>query len=207
MVTCSRLIVVLRWCWRPRPPSLAAGPFGWLSGGEGTRAVRPAITCRSALREHWVRARVGGLVARIVCVHGIGQQVAGERSLLRDWTPTLLGGLARAGHGDAAVAEDVAMGLYGGLFRPAGELLAVGDPMFTAADVEPGFERFCCWRGGARLRGGSESGAARGGHAGAGSGLGAGRLCGRKGREHQSEYTTSRRSRRRSLCEDLHMSP
>jgi hypothetical protein len=46
-------------------------------------------------------------VGRIVCVHGIGQQVAGEQSLLRDWTPALLDGLARAGHRAAATAGDV----------------------------------------------------------------------------------------------------
>lgn len=32
------------------------------------------------------------------------------------------------------------MGSYGDLFRPAGERLAAGDPMFTADDVEPGLE-------------------------------------------------------------------
>ena len=32
------------------------------------------------------------------------------------------------------------MGFYGDLFRPAGERLAVGDPMFTADDVDPGLE-------------------------------------------------------------------
>ncbi|WP_205661196.1 hypothetical protein [Amycolatopsis vastitatis] len=75
-------------------------------------------------------------MAWIVCVHGIGQQVAGEQSLLRDWAPALLDGLTRAGHGGAATADDVVMGFYGDLFRPAGERLAVGDPMFTVDDVE-----------------------------------------------------------------------
>ncbi|MFF1611984.1 hypothetical protein ACFVYA_29720 [Amycolatopsis sp. NPDC058278] len=80
-------------------------------------------------------------MGRIVCVHGIGQQISGEQSLLRDWTPALLDGLTRAGHRHAATADDdVAMGFYRSLFRPAGDLLAVGDPMFTAADVEPGLE-------------------------------------------------------------------
>jgi hypothetical protein len=68
------------------------------------------------------------VVGRIVCVHGIGQQVAGEQTLLRSWTPALLDGLTRAGHDDAATADDVVMGFYGHLFRPVGELLAVGDP-------------------------------------------------------------------------------
>ncbi|MFF4427055.1 hypothetical protein ACFY04_41020 [Streptomyces sp. NPDC001549] len=33
------------------------------------------------------------------------------------------------------------MAFYGDVFRPAGELLAVGDPLYGAADVEEGFER------------------------------------------------------------------
>jgi len=93
-------------------------------------------------------------MGRIVCVHGIGQQVAGEQSLLRDWTPALLDGLTLAGHGDAATAADVVMGFYGNLFRPAGELLAVGDPMLTADDVEPGLEEdllLAWWREAARV--------------------------------------------------------
>jgi hypothetical protein len=93
------------------------------------------------------------VVGRIVCVHGIGQQVAGEQSLLQDWTPALLDGLSRAGHGGAAAAGDVVMGFYGDLFRPPGDLLAVGDPMFTAADVNPGLEEellLAWWREAAR---------------------------------------------------------
>ncbi|MEV6624374.1 hypothetical protein AB0M83_17640 [Amycolatopsis sp. NPDC051106] len=79
-------------------------------------------------------------MGRIACVHGIGKQVAGEQSLLRDWTHALLDGLTRASHGGAITADDVVMGFYGHLFRPPGERLAVGDPMFTADDVEPGLE-------------------------------------------------------------------
>ncbi|WP_173426363.1 hypothetical protein [Amycolatopsis orientalis] len=93
-------------------------------------------------------------MGQIVCVHGIGQQVAGEQSLLREWTPALLDGLNRAGQGDAAIASDVVMGFYGDLFRPAGELLAVGDPMFTADDVEAGLEEdvlLAWWREAARV--------------------------------------------------------
>ncbi|MFE3150713.1 hypothetical protein ACFXJ6_29310 [Streptomyces sp. NPDC059218] len=36
---------------------------------------------------------------------------------------------------------DVAVAFYGDLFRPAGQLLAAGDPPYTAGDVEEGFER------------------------------------------------------------------
>ncbi|WP_406631969.1 hypothetical protein [Amycolatopsis sp. WGS_07] len=34
----------------------------------------------------------------------------------------------------------MALGFYGDLFRPEGERLAVGDPLLTAADVQPGLE-------------------------------------------------------------------
>ncbi|WP_326950904.1 GPI inositol-deacylase [Amycolatopsis sp. NBC_01307] len=93
-------------------------------------------------------------MGRIVCVHGVGQQVAGEQSLLQAWTPALLDGLTRAGHRYAATANDIAMGFYGDLFRPAGEMLAVGDPMFTADDVDPGLEEdllLAWWREAARV--------------------------------------------------------
>ncbi len=93
-------------------------------------------------------------MGRIVCVHGIEQQLAGEQSLLRDWIPALLDGLTRAGHDGAVTADDVVMGFYGDLFRPAGELLAVGDPMFTADDVEPGLEEdllLAWWQEAARV--------------------------------------------------------
>lgn len=79
-------------------------------------------------------------MARIVCVHGVGQQSLGEQSLLRDWWPALVDGITRAG-ADRVPVEDVAVAFYGDVFRPAGELLAVGDPPFGASDVEPGLEQ------------------------------------------------------------------
>lgn len=77
-------------------------------------------------------------MARVVCVHGVGNQLKGEHTLLKDWWPALLDGLARAGS-DAAAGEG-AMAFYGDLFRPPGETLAVGDPVFGAKDVAPGWE-------------------------------------------------------------------
>lgn len=79
-------------------------------------------------------------MARVVCVHGVGKQLLGERTLLRDWWPALLDGLTTAG-GDEAVAGDGAMVFYGDLFRPPGESLAVGDPLLGPQDVEPGWEQ------------------------------------------------------------------
>lgn len=93
-------------------------------------------------------------MGRIVCVHGIGQQATGEELLLRDWRPALLDGLTRADHSGAVSASDVVMAFYGYLFRPAGERLAVGDPIFTADDVDAGLEEellLAWWRETARV--------------------------------------------------------
>lgn len=78
-------------------------------------------------------------MAQIVCVHGIGNQLGGEQSLLSDWYPALCDGLARA-NAAQVTRHEVAMAFYGDLFRPPGEWLAVGDPVYTAADVESGWE-------------------------------------------------------------------
>lgn len=80
-------------------------------------------------------------MARIVCVHGIGKQGLGEQSLLKDWSPALSDGVTRARHGHDLDEADVAMAFYGDLFRPPGETLAVGDPRYSAADVDTDFER------------------------------------------------------------------
>lgn len=81
-----------------------------------------------------------GLMARVVCVHGIAQQLRGEQTLLRAWSPAITDGVIRAG-GRPVPADDVAMAFYGDLFRPPGELLAVGDPFYGPEDVRPGFEQ------------------------------------------------------------------
>ena len=82
-------------------------------------------------------------MARVVCVHGIAQQSRGEAVLLGEWWPALADGLRRAG-ADGLVADlesQVAMAFYGDLFRPPGQWLAAGDPPYTAADFEDGYER------------------------------------------------------------------
>ena len=84
-------------------------------------------------------------MARIVGVHGVGKQRLGSNTLLKDWEPALADGLDRAG-GPQLVSGDLHMAFYGDLFRPAGHTLAVGDPMFTADDVdEPEAELLMEW--------------------------------------------------------------
>ncbi|MEU4498101.1 hypothetical protein AB0F96_32900 [Streptomyces sp. NPDC023998] len=69
----------------------------------------------------------------------MGKQLMGSETLSKDWQPALADGLDRAdarplAHGDFTMA------FYGDLFRPVGRTLGVGDPLFTAADVEDGLE-------------------------------------------------------------------
>jgi hypothetical protein len=78
-------------------------------------------------------------MARIVAVHGIGQQRKGAHTLHKDWHPALNDGLARAGH-PPIDAADFACAFYGDLFRPAGSM-AIGDPPYDATDVEDAFEQ------------------------------------------------------------------
>ncbi|MFG2785708.1 hypothetical protein ACGFY7_48815 [Streptomyces prunicolor] len=80
-------------------------------------------------------------MARVVAVHGIGQQTRGEQSLLRVWLPAINDGLTRAGAAELLAEPDVAVAFYGDVFRPESEFLAVGDPPYTAANVAGGFEQ------------------------------------------------------------------
>ncbi|WP_328870275.1 hypothetical protein OHT76_09290 [Streptomyces sp. NBC_00287] len=79
-------------------------------------------------------------MARVVCIHGIGQQYAGERQLHTAWHPALADGLLRAGTVSALDADEVRCVFYGDLFRPPGRTLAVQDPPLDASDVDEGFE-------------------------------------------------------------------
>ncbi|MFF7307391.1 hypothetical protein [Streptomyces sp. NPDC008137] len=79
-------------------------------------------------------------MARIVCVHGVGKQQAGEQTLLGEWVPALRDGLTRAGAEAQIADEDVAMAFYGDLFLPPGQRLAGDDPYLSWWDVAPGWE-------------------------------------------------------------------
>ncbi len=77
---------------------------------------------------------------RVICVHGVGKQQAGEATLLQEWLPALRDGLARAGIAATLDESDVAMAFYGDLFLPSGQLLAADDQFFSWFDVQPGWE-------------------------------------------------------------------
>jgi len=78
-------------------------------------------------------------VARIVAVHGIGQQRKGAYTLHKEWHPGLNDGLERAGHPSIG-AGDFACAFYGDIFRPPGSM-AVGDPPYDATDVNDPWEQ------------------------------------------------------------------
>jgi hypothetical protein len=75
-----------------------------------------------------------GVVARVVCVHGVGQQREAAETLHAAWAPALCGGVSLA---DGRLAEaEVECAFYGNLFRPSGRRLAVGDPLVRAEDLD-----------------------------------------------------------------------
>lgn len=78
-------------------------------------------------------------MARVVAVHGIGQQVLGPEVLKCRWLPGLRDGIALAG-GPSLADSELAVAFYGDLFRPRGAK-AFGEPQYVAADVEEGFEQ------------------------------------------------------------------
>lgn len=86
-------------------------------------------------------------MARIVAVHGIGQQQLGPETLRARWLPNLRDGLQLAGArpvGD----QDLECAFYGNLFRRQGTK-SLGDPEFDANDVDDGWEQdllLALWR-------------------------------------------------------------
>ena len=94
-----------------------------------------------------------GFVPRVVCVHGVGQQLKGEDVLAGEWVAALRDGMRRA-RASAAIlptADDVGCAFYGDVFRSSGRALSVGDAWLTADDLVD-FERellTCWWQGAA----------------------------------------------------------
>ena len=83
----------------------------------------------------------GGRLARVVCVHGVGQQQRGAKQLLKEWIPALRDGIAAAEAPGVLADGDVAMAFYGGRFLPPGQVLSPDDPYLSAADVGTEWER------------------------------------------------------------------
>lgn len=90
-------------------------------------------------------------MAKIVGVHGIGQQFKGENTLRAEWLPALKDGLARSGH-QLASDSDFKCAFYGELFRPGGK--GGTDPPYDASDVAEEWEEELLeqwWREAARI--------------------------------------------------------
>lgn len=75
----------------------------------------------------------------IVCVHGIGQQVRGEDSVLSDWVPALRDGIRRGG-GNPPPPERIGMAFYGDLFRKKGTK-SLGIQPYDEDDVTKEWEK------------------------------------------------------------------
>jgi len=63
-------------------------------------------------------------MSRVVCIHGIAQELESRDSLLAEWVPSLCGGISNAG--GQLDPTDVDMAFYGILFRPPGSKGAMG---------------------------------------------------------------------------------
>ena len=76
-------------------------------------------------------------MARVLCIHGIGQQLAGEDSLAGVWAPALRDGMRRAGcpEMELPTAREIECVFYDDVFRPTGRHLGIGGPWLTAADA------------------------------------------------------------------------
>jgi hypothetical protein len=81
------------------------------------------------------RARRKTDVARVVAVHGLGQQYFGSEELRARWLPALQDGLERVG-AEPLAQEELAVAFYGDLFRPRGSASAEQD----ADEIDQGVE-------------------------------------------------------------------
>jgi hypothetical protein len=82
-------------------------------------------------------------MADIVGVHGIAQQFQGGYQLRSVWYDAVRDGLLAAGYQTAATTlapADMRVAFFGDLFRPSGTM-AVQEPPFSAADIQPGLEQ------------------------------------------------------------------
>lgn len=74
-------------------------------------------------------------MARIVCVHGIAQELESRESLLANWAPSVRGGVSNAG--GHIEESDIDMAFYGVIFRPSGGK-GSADAAITIPNYKPG---------------------------------------------------------------------
>lgn len=91
-------------------------------------------------------------MAKVVAVHGIGQQFKGEEVLRAEWLPSLNDGMRRAGSA-RLVESEFHCAFYGDLFRKT-DTKAASSPPFDASDITDNLEQallFCLWHEAARF--------------------------------------------------------
>jgi hypothetical protein len=76
-------------------------------------------------------------MAKIVAIHGVGQQYKGEQELRSEWLSALQDGLTRAGR-RLGEDHDLACAFYGDVFRPRGKTALA--PPLDASDVSEAWE-------------------------------------------------------------------
>jgi hypothetical protein len=80
------------------------------------------------------------IVALILCVHGIGQQLKGPEIVANEWRAAMRDGMRLAGAKSEELPrnEDIGVTFYGDLFRE--EDMKGRDPPFQLVDIGEGFE-------------------------------------------------------------------
>ncbi|MET7400424.1 hypothetical protein ABZS66_43750 [Dactylosporangium sp. NPDC005572] len=79
-------------------------------------------------------------MAKIVFVHGVGQQLKAPAVLHAEFEPALIGGMELAGLDPAGGRPSVDCVFYGDLFRPKGRVLGPPTPLLSVEDLSE-FER------------------------------------------------------------------
>ena len=77
-------------------------------------------------------------MSRVLCIHGIAQELKSSESLLAEWVPSLCGGISNAG--GRLDPANVDMAFYGVLFRPPGSKGTAEIPNYKPGDVDDPLE-------------------------------------------------------------------
>src|SRR3954454_12595006 len=81
-------------------------------------------------------------MARIVCIHGIAQQLQGSELLAQEWRAALRDGMRLANAEASALPSDaeIEVAFYGDLFRGRKKGIGADSTPFELADIETGLE-------------------------------------------------------------------
>jgi|HubBroStandDraft_1064217.scaffolds.fasta_scaffold00063_2 hypothetical protein len=81
-------------------------------------------------------------MTKIICIHGIAQELQGSELLAREWRAALRDGMRFAGAdaNDLPSDSDINVAFYGDLFRGRKKSTGAGGTPYELVDIEPGFE-------------------------------------------------------------------